>query len=112
MRHRGTLITDAMVLATLLLLLAISILASRYSLGIWSSIVALGIAAMKAGLIVWYFMHLRDETTMIRLFAVAGLSGLAVMLLLLTADYRDRKPASSADTLTSYGTSSVTRQVN
>jgi cytochrome c oxidase subunit 4 len=88
--HRSSTRTSAVVLLSLLGLLALSVIAAHFPLGIWSSIVALGIAAIKAGLIAWFFMHLRDETTLIRVFSLAGLFCLAVMFTLLTSDYGDR----------------------
>lgn len=89
-RHRSTIAKSAAVLAALLFLLAVSVAAAHFSLGPWSSWVALGIAALKAGLIAWYFMHLRDEGSMIRAFSLAGLFCLATLLILLTTDYSDR----------------------
>ena len=82
--------TSAAVLLSLLGLLAISVIAAHYPLGVWSSAVALGIAAIKAGLVAWYFMHLRDESGLIRVFSLAGVFCLTIMLTLLTADYSDR----------------------
>jgi cytochrome c oxidase subunit 4 len=82
--------TSAAVLLSLLGLLAISVIAAHYPLGAWSSGVALSIAAMKAGLVAWYFMHLRDESNLIRVFSLAGVFCLMIMLTLLTTDYSDR----------------------
>jgi cytochrome c oxidase subunit 4 len=82
--------TSVAVLLSLLGLLAISVIAAHYPLGAWSSGVALGIAALKAGLVAWYFMHLRDESSLIRVFSLAGVFCLTLMLTLLTTDYSDR----------------------
>lgn len=88
--HRGSTWQCLTVLIVLLLLLAISVVAAHYPLGGWSSAAALGIAVMKAGLVAWYFMHLRDESSLIRVFSLAGVFCLAILLTLLTADYGDR----------------------
>ena len=85
-RHRSSTTTSAAVLLSLLGLLAVSVVAAHYPLGVWSSGVALGIAAMKAGLVAWYFMHLRDESGLIRVFSMAGVFCLTIMLTLLTTD--------------------------
>lgn len=82
--------TSVTVLIALFVLLTISVVAAHFPLGAWSSAVALGIAAVKAGLVAWYFMHLRDESSLIRVISLAGVFCLTIMLMLLTADYGDR----------------------
>ncbi|MDB5343943.1 MAG: hypothetical protein JWP89_2320 [Schlesneria sp.] len=89
-RHRSSTMSSAVVLVSLLCLLAISVIAAHFPLRAWSSGVALGIAAIKAGLVAWYFMHLRDESSLIRVFSLAGVFCLTIMLTLLTTDYSDR----------------------
>ena len=88
--HRSSTWQSLTVLMVLLLLLAISVVAAHYPLGGWSSAVGLGIAAMKAALVAWYFMHLKDESSLIRVFSLAGVFCLAILLTLLSADYGDR----------------------
>ena len=102
-RHPSTIVTSAAILAALLFLLAISVVAAHFSLGPWSSGVALGIAALKASLVAWYFMHLRDEGSMIRVFSLAGLFCLGILLMLLTTDYSDRQVQRLESTVRSIG---------
>lgn len=88
---RNSLRTSVTVLIALFVLLTISVVAAQFPLGVWSSAVALGIAAMKTGLVAWYFMHLRDESSLVRVISLTGVFCLTIMLMLLTADYGDRK---------------------
>ncbi len=56
----------------LLGLLTLSWRAAFSHLGVFSLIIALGIAAVKAALVIWYFMHLRSSPKLaLCLFAMA-----------------------------------------
>ena len=50
----------------------------------------LGIAAAKALLIAWFFMHLREVSGLVRLFALGGLFWLAILFGLSLSDYLTR----------------------
>lgn len=50
------------------------------------TIAAVGIAALKAGLVAAYFMHLRHEERLIRVVAVAGLLWLSLLFLFVLVD--------------------------
>ena len=63
---------------------------SYLELGEWNVIVALTIAVIKASLVAWIFMGVRYSTRMTRLFVVAGLVWLTIMMLITGADYRTR----------------------
>lgn len=77
------------VLAALLALLAITIgLAlvdvDRYLPGHgWAIPLAMGIAALKAALVVSYFMHVRYDTKLTRVFAAAGFVWLSILFVLV-----------------------------
>ena len=82
-RHTSRIIstrTYLMVFAVLLVLTAITISLAFVPLGLWSTPVALGIAATKALLIVTFFMHLRYGTATSRLAAGVGLLWLSILL--------------------------------
>jgi cytochrome c oxidase subunit 4 len=67
--------------AALLVLTAVTYGASRVDLGAWGGVVALGIAVVKAALIVLVFMHTRFSrgvTWLVILVSVAMLAGLIV----------------------------------
>lgn len=74
----------------LLGLLALTVGASFVLTGPLSAAASLMIALAKATLIFWYFMHLREERGLVRLFAIGGSAWLLILLLLLTADYATR----------------------
>jgi cytochrome c oxidase subunit 4 len=80
----------AMVFAALLAVLATSAVLSRYLHGAIGTSAALALAAVKMGLIFWFFMRLRVQSGVVRLFAAAGFLWLAIFALLSSADYLTR----------------------
>jgi cytochrome c oxidase subunit 4 len=74
----------------LMLLLAATIAASFLPIGIWRQVINLNIAGAKAAFILWVFMKLRAEATLVRLtFAASGVL-LLILATMLTADYHLR----------------------
>ena len=63
---------------------------SYVELGEWNIVVALIIAVTKASLVVWIFMGVRYTTTLTKLFVVAGLVWLFIMILITFSDYGTR----------------------
>ena len=61
-----------------------------FDLGRLNTVVALGIAGVKAALVVWFFMHARSSPRLILLIAFGGLLWLAILLALTAADYLTR----------------------
>ncbi len=74
----------------LLVLLAVTVAVAHVNLGAWSPLVAMTVAVVKAVLIVLYFMHVRHEVALVRVFAVAGFVWLGVMFVFLFSDYLTR----------------------
>lgn len=74
----------------LLALLAATIGASFLPLGPLLPLVSYGIAAAKAGLVLWFFMEMRSEGGLARLAAVAGFAWLAFLMIMLVADFATR----------------------
>jgi cytochrome c oxidase subunit 4 len=72
------------------ILLVITVAAAQVNLGGWNVPVALFIAAVKAVLIVLYFMHVRYGSPLVRLFAAGGFLWLAILLSLIAADVLKR----------------------
>jgi cytochrome c oxidase subunit 4 len=58
--------------------------------GWWITPISLGIAALKAFLVAYLFMRLREEKALVRIFAGAGLFWLLILLVLTGADYLTR----------------------
>jgi cytochrome c oxidase subunit 4 len=61
-----------------------------FDLGRLNTVAALGIAGVKAVLVVWFFMHLRASSRLTWLTAGAGLMWLAIMMALTAGDYLTR----------------------
>ncbi len=76
--------------AALIVLTAVTSAASYVDVGEWNIVLALLIAVTKASLVVWIFMGVRHVTTLTRLFVVAGLVWLFIMILITYSDYGTR----------------------
>lgn len=75
----------------MLLLLAASITATLIpALGAWRQLISLGIAGIKSGLILWFFMELRQASGLMRLVLLAPLLFVAILETLLVIDYASR----------------------
>ena len=59
-------------------------------LGEWNIVVALAIACTKATLVAWIFMGVRFTSQLTKLFCVAGLVFLSILLLITFSDYSTR----------------------
>lgn len=79
-----------LVWAALIVLTAVTSAVSTIDLGEWNIVVALIIAVGKASLVAWIFMGVRYTTTLTKLFVVAGLVWLSIMLLITASDYNSR----------------------
>jgi cytochrome c oxidase subunit 4 len=75
----------------LLVLLAATVAAAHVPFGAWSATVALSIAAAKTVLIGLYFMHLRVDPPLVRLFSIAGMVWLLLLFAIGMSDYATRK---------------------
>lgn len=79
-----------LVYIALMLLLALTIFAAHVSLGLLGLAIALAIAATKSLLVLLYYMHIRIESPVTRIFALAGFLWLGIMLTLTAGDYLSR----------------------
>jgi cytochrome c oxidase subunit 4 len=78
--------TYVIIFVWLLVLLVLTVAASKVDLGFWNAPVALTIAIVKAVLIVLFFMHVRYSSRLVQLFAASGFVWLAIMLSFTMAD--------------------------
>ena len=78
------------VFVVLLLLTLTTYGAARVDLGRWNAPVGLAIAAVKAVLIILYFMHARFSGRLTRVVIGAGLFWLGILLVLTMSDYVTR----------------------
>jgi caa(3)-type oxidase subunit IV len=76
--------------AALLVLLGLAALVPSLPPGPWLLPFSLGIAFAKLAVIFLFFMQLRYQRGLVRVFALAGFVWLAVALVLVFADYRTR----------------------
>jgi cytochrome c oxidase subunit 4 len=83
-------LTPFAVYVALILLLLITWGAAYVNLGAWNNVVALGVAATKAILILLFFMELRRSRRATWLAAAAGFVWLGILLVLSGSDYLTR----------------------
>ena len=78
------------VFAVLIILTATTTAISFVDLGPWSSVVALGIAFVKATLVVLFFMHVKYSTRLTQIVIAGGLFWLAILIALTLSDFMSR----------------------
>lgn len=78
------------IILTLMMLTAATVGAAYIDLGPWNIVAALGIATLKATLVVLYFMHVRYSPGRTQLIVIAGLFWLGLLLFMTLADYATR----------------------
>ena len=76
----------------LLLGTGLTVWAAFQNFGPFNIVIALGIASIKATLVVLYFMHARYSPKRTQLVIVCAIFWLAIMLTLTLADYQTRQP--------------------
>jgi cytochrome c oxidase subunit 4 len=82
--------TYVMIFAALLALTATTTLVAFRDLGPLNDLAALGIAVVKAALVVLYFMHARGSPRMTKLVIAAALAWLLMLFALTLGDYLSR----------------------
>lgn len=90
MTSRGTLL---LVYLACLMLLAATIGVAQLELGALNPLLNLSIASLKALLIAWFFMHLREGSGLVRVFAASALFWLLILFGLSLSDYLTRGPS-------------------
>ena len=78
------------IVGCLFCLTVITVLAAFIELGVLNTPLALGIALLKATLVVLFFMHVRYNTPLMWVFAAAGFFMVLIFLALLMQDYMSR----------------------
>lgn len=82
--------TYALVFLALIALTITTVFVSKIELGEYNFICAMTIAVIKATLVVWFFMHVRNSTSMTKLFVGAGLFWMAILIVFTVSDYVSR----------------------
>ncbi|MEZ5319196.1 MAG: cytochrome C oxidase subunit IV family protein [Vicinamibacterales bacterium] len=83
-------LTYVAVFLSLAVLTILTVVVAYYDFGFMNVVVALGIAVIKASLVVWFFMGVRYNTPLTRVVVVAGLFWLLIMFGLGMSDYLTR----------------------
>jgi cytochrome c oxidase subunit 4 len=80
----------------LLALMFASLGSAWLNLGRWNMVAGLAIAAIKASLVLWVFMRLREATGLIRLVGLVALVGWAVLAAMSRLDSETRSAPAAA----------------
>jgi len=89
-RFSHTALTLGAAWIALLLLMLASLGSSYLNLGPWNMVSGLVIATLKAAIVAWLFMRLRESGPLIRLVAIAGLGLWSIQIGLSSVDYATR----------------------
>jgi len=88
--HVASIKSYVLIFVTLLVLTGVTIAVAFVDLGVVNTVAALAIAGIKASLVVLYFMHLKYGNPLSKLFWVAGLLWLSILLVFTMNDYLTR----------------------
>ena len=75
----------------LMVLTAVTVGAAYVDLGMFNFAVAMLIASFKASLVVWYFMHVKYQSSLTKLTVATGLFFLAILLGMMLIDYTSKE---------------------
>jgi cytochrome c oxidase subunit 4 len=78
------------IFTALMVLTTVTVLAAYVDLGQFNFMVAMLIAGFKASLVVWYFMHVKYQSSLTRLTVATGLFFLAILLGMTLIDYASK----------------------
>ena len=90
--HHSHLPLLASVFGTLMILTLLTVMASQINFGSDSLniLVAMGIASIKSWVVIYYFMHLKWETKLVKMYAFLSIPFLILMLFSDIADVAER----------------------
>lgn len=74
----------------LLLCTYLTVQVAYFDLGVFNSVVALGIASFKATVVVLYFMHVKYSPRLTWLVVIGGVFWLGILLVFTISDYLTR----------------------
>ncbi len=74
----------------LMVLTALTVFAAFVDLGQFNFLVAMVIAAFKASLVIWYFMHVKYASHLTKLTVATGVFFLVILLSLILIDYASK----------------------
>ena len=91
MAHIASVKSYVGIFATLMVFTVITVLVAYVNLGQLNKVVALGIATLKATLVILYFMHVKYSSRLTKLVVVSGFFFLLILLSLTMVDYGSRE---------------------
>ena len=83
------------VLSALLVLTVITVAVAQVNFGAWNAVIAMGIATIKAALVLLYFMHLKYDDKIYPVIFLTGVFFLIVIFLFCELDLITRIPQES-----------------
>ena len=90
MAHIASVKSYVGIFLALMVLTAITVLVAYVNLGQLNKVVALGIASLKATLVVLFFMHVKYSSRLTKLVVMSGFFFLIILLGLTMVDYGSR----------------------
>jgi cytochrome c oxidase subunit 4 len=78
------------IFAALMVLTGVTVASAFVNLGQFNFAVAMLIAGFKASLVVWFFMHVKYQSSLTKLTVATGLFFLAILLGMMLIDYTGR----------------------
>lgn len=78
------------VFAALMVLTAVTTAVAFVDLGPWNTVVALGIALLKATLVALFFMHVKYSPRLTQITLAGGIFWLAILIVLTLSDFVSR----------------------
>ena len=90
--HVSPLSTYITIFSALMILTALTVGIAFLDLGSFNPVVALGVACIKATLVILYFMHVRYGPRLVWVLAGSGFAWLAIFVAFTIADYVTRGP--------------------
>ena len=88
--HRASLMTYFAVFFGLMILTALTVAVSRVDLGTMNTAVAMGIAILKATIVILWFMHVIHSPRLTWIVVISSFIWLAVLFVLTFSDYLTR----------------------
>ena len=82
--------TYLVIFAALMALLVVTVVAAFLPFGNFGIVIALGIATVKAVLVILYFMHVKYASPLVKIFVIAGFVWFFIALGLTFSDYLTR----------------------
>ena len=91
MAHIASVKSYVGIFLVLMVLTLITVLVAYVNLGQLNKVVALGIASIKATLVILYFMHVKYSSRLTKLVVASGFFFLIILLSLTMVDYGSRE---------------------